>query len=183
MIWWKLVHGILVLPIERTRQLELDSSVMGNDSWSLPLERHISPSRFPVHFPFDYGNFTTDVDSTRKCKGQLHADPDLERLNTPLFVATDSKDPHTDEHLGLFRHTFPCIFFLGDFIEEVEPIANVRDPISGSEIGGVLVPFLDAMVVAKAARVVGTPHSTFSWYVQDVLWRVNHGLDIQERSG
>ena len=44
------------------------------------------------------------------------------------------------------------------------------------------MPFLDAMVVAKAARVVGTPHSTFSLYVQDVLWRLNRGLDIKERS-
>jgi len=50
------------------------------------------------------------------------------------------------------------------------------------EIGNMLVPFLNAMVVAKAARVIGTPHSTFSWYVQDVLWKVNRGLDIKERN-
>ena len=37
-------------------------------------------------------------------------------------------------------------------------------------------------MVAREARVVGTPHSTFSWYVQDVLWRLNRGLDIEERS-
>jgi len=48
------------------------------------------------------------------------------------------------------------------------------------EIGNMLVPFLDAMVVARAARVVGTPHSKFSWYVQDVLWMVDRGLDIKE---
>ena len=180
MLWWKLVHGILGLSIERTRQLELDSFTTGNNSWSLPSERYISPSNYPVHLPFDPRPPT--FDSMRKCKGEPHTDPDLEPLNVPLFIATDSKDPRTDEYLGLFRQTFPCLFFLGDFPQEVEPIANVRDPVSGMEIGSMLVPFLDAMVVARAARVVGTPHSTFSWYVQDVLWRVNHGLDIEERS-
>ena len=54
--------------------------------------------------------------------------------------------------------------------------------MSGMEIGSMLAQFLDAMVVARAARVVGTPHSTFGWYVQDVLWRINHGFDIKERS-
>jgi len=181
MLWWKLVHGILGLSVEQTRQLELDHSITTNGSWSLPFERYISPSRFPVHLPFNYDTLAIDVNSTMKCKGELHTDPDLKRLNVPLFVATDSKDPHIDEHLSLFRRTFPCVFFLGDFPQEVEPIAGIRDPISGMEIGNVLVPFLDAMVVSRAARVVGTPHSTFSWYVQDVLWRVNHGLDIGER--
>ena len=182
MLWWKLVHGILGLSIERTRQLELGYSTTENISWSLPPKRYISPSNFPVHLPLDHGALTIGVDSMRRCKGQPHTDPDLERFNIPLFIATDSKDPRTDEHLSLFRQTFPCVFFLGDFPQEVEPIANIRDPVSGMEIGNMLVPFLDAMVVARAARVVGTPHSTFSWYVQDVLWRVNHGLDIEERS-
>ena len=183
MIWWKLVHGILGLSIERTRQLELGCSITGNDSRPLPHKQYISPSKYPIHLPLDYGTLAVGVDSTRKCKGELHTDPDLERLNIPLFIATDSNDPHTDEHLSLFRQTFPCVSFLGDFPREVEQTAAVRDPISGVEIGNMLVPFLDAMVVSRAARVVGTPHSTFSWYVQDVLWRVNHGLDIEERGG
>jgi len=182
MLWWKLVHGILGLSIERTRQLEFDCFIARNSSWSLPLERFIAPSNSPVHLPFDPRVLASDADSMRKCKGKLHTEPDSERLNAPLFIATDSKDPYTDEHFSLFRQTFPCIFFLGDFPQELEPIAGIRDPMSGMEIGSMLMPFLDAMVVARAARVVGTPHSTFSWYVQDVLWRVNHGLDIKERS-
>ena len=183
MIWWKLVHGILGLSIERTRQLELGCSATANSPGPLPSKRFISPSKSPIHLPLDYDTLTIGVGSTRKCTGELHTDPDLERLNIPLFIATDSKDPSTDEHINLFRQTFPCVFFLGDFPQEVEQIAAIRDPVGGVEIGNMLVPFLDAMVVARAARVVGTPHSTFSWYVQDVLWRVNHGFDIEERSG
>ena len=181
MLWWKLVHGILGLSVERTRQLELDWFVARNSSWSLPFEQFITPSNFPIYLPLDSRTLGLDADSARNCKGRLHTDPDLERLNVPLFIATDSKDPHTDEHLGLFRQTFPCILFLGDFPQEVDPVTSIRDPVSGTEIGSMLVPFLDAMVVARATRVVGTPHSTFSWYVQDVLWRINHGFEIKER--
>ena len=106
----------------------------------------------------------------------------MELLNVPLFIVTDSEDPHTDEHLSLFRQAFPFLFFLEDFPRELEPIAGIRDPIGGVETGSLLVPFLDAMVVSRATRIVGTPRSAFSWYVQDVLWRLNHGLDIEERS-
>lgn len=35
--------------------------------------------------------------------------------------------------------------------------------------------FLNAVVVSKAARVVGTPCNTFGRFVQDVLWRMKHG--------
>ena len=182
MLWWKLVHGILGLSAKRTRRLELDYGLTGNNSWSLQFKRYTSPSNDPVHRPIDHRLLTDNIDSA-KCKGELYTDLDLERLNVPLFVATDSKDPHTDEHLRLFRQTFPCLFFLSDFPREMEATTVIRDPVGGMEIGDMLVPFLDAMVVARAARVVGTPHSTFSWYVQDVLWRVNHGLDIGERNG
>jgi hypothetical protein len=182
MLWWKLVHGILGLSVERTRQLELDSGISGKSPWSRQIEPYISPSNSPIHLPFEHDPSAGGADWT-KCRGELHGDPDLARLNVPLFIATDSRDPHTDEHFGLFHKTFPCLFFLGDFPQDVEPIATIRDPNSGMEIGDMLVPFLDAMVVARAARVVGTPHSTFSWYVQDVLWRVNHGFDIEERNG
>ena len=117
-----------------------------------------------------------------KCKGKLHTNPDLEQLNVPLFIATDSEDPHTDEHLRLFRRAFPCIFFLGEFPHELRPIVSIRNPIGGEGSGGLLEPFLDTMVVSRVAWVVSMPHSTFSWYVQDVLWRLNHGLDIEEQS-
>ena len=183
MIWWKLVHGILGVSVGRTLQLELNSSIAGDSSLPLQFTRYISPSTSPAGLPFDHSTPTVGVGLTKTCNGELHTDPELEHLNTPLFIATDSKDPPTDERLSMFHRTFPCVFFLGDFPQEVKQVAAIRDPISGMEIGDMLVPFLDAMVVARAARVVGTPRSTFSWYVQDILWRVNHGLDIKDRNG
>ena len=55
MLWWKLVHGILGLSLERTRQLELDCFITRNSSWSLPLERFIGLSNSPVsHLPLAF---------------------------------------------------------------------------------------------------------------------------------
>jgi hypothetical protein len=58
---------------------------------------------------------------------------------------------------------------------------ELRDPIDNAVVGNFLTPFLDAMVAAKATRVVGTGHSTFSWFMQDVLWRRYSGAVIKER--
>ena len=55
------------------------------------------------------------------------------------------------------------------------PLASARD---GVLLKPFLEPLLDAMVVAHAVRVVGTEGSTFSRFVEDVLWRVYHGLDV-----
>ena len=157
-LWWKLVHGSLGLSMERTHQLEVASGFTGNSARSRQFERYIARS------PLDYRPLISDVQQAR-CKGEVHTKPALERLNVPLFIATDSKDPYTDAHLRSFRQTFPCLFFLSDFPQEVELIAGIGNPVSGMKIGEMLVPFLDAMVIARVARVVGTLHNTFSWYV------------------
>jgi len=124
MLWWKLVHGILGLAIERTCQLELDFLITGNSSWSLPPERFIAPSNSLVYLPLDPRILTSDVDPMRKCKGKLHTEPDLERLNTPLFIVTDSKDPYTEEHLSLFHQTFPAYSF-----SEISPKSWSQSPV------------------------------------------------------
>jgi len=96
-----------------------------------------------------YPAVAINIDLIRKCRGELHANQDLVRLNVPIFIVVGLEDPHTDKHLRLSRQTFPCIFFLGDSPQEVAQVAGSRDPISGVGIGNMLVPFLDAMVVAR----------------------------------
>ncbi|KAI0032619.1 hypothetical protein K488DRAFT_85660, partial [Vararia minispora EC-137] len=44
-----------------------------------------------------------------------------------------------------------------------------------------LAPLLDALLLSRAWSVAGTPGSTFSAYVSDVLWRVRWGASIVER--
>lgn len=39
----------------------------------------------------------------------------LSALNTPVYVATDSRNPRVDPLLAIFRNSLPCVFFQADF--------------------------------------------------------------------
>ena len=136
MIWWKLVHGILGLSIERTRQLELGCSATMNSPRPLPSNRFISPSKSPAHLPLDYRSLIVGVDPMRKCKGELHTDPEVERLNVPLFIATDSKDPYTDKHLSLYSaKPFPAFLSLETFPKKWSKLPPFVIPSVGWRLG------------------------------------------------
>jgi hypothetical protein len=102
-------------------------------------------------------------------------------LNTPLFISTDVEDPLTNPSLVLFLRTFPCTFFLSDFAAHTVALGKLQNGYDGVMLKDFLLPFLDAMIVGKAWKVVGTEGSTFSRFVQDVLWRTYHDLDIVQR--
>jgi hypothetical protein len=117
------------------------------------------------------------------CRGTLHTDPLLVPLNAPLYLATDSRVPHSDLSLAPVFDLFPCTFVLSDFTssnnhrhqpyaakggdgdvaEGLDRVLNgLRNSDDGVMLGPFLVPYIDAMVAAKGRAVVGTPHSTFS---------------------
>lgn len=54
------------------------------------------------------------------CRSALHTNPELLPLNTPLYIATDSRSPMTDPALAPFFHHFPCAFLLDDFAKRSE---------------------------------------------------------------
>lgn len=102
--------------------------------------------------------------------------------HTPiLYVATDLKNPHHQPLLDPFRAVFPCIFTLSDFKHNLTPLNQVINRIDGIPLRPHLLPFVDALVAGKAQRVVGTKGSTFSYYIEDILWRRIHRLPIKER--
>ena len=152
MIWWKLIHGILGLSVS-TRQLEIDGGTLGNHPWSRQFERFISPSHSPVHFPFQYRLTGVAGSEHAGCKGELHSDHDLGLLNVPLFIATDSENPTPT---GASDCSVRPSLVYQDFPQELKSITSVRDPVGTMGIGDMLAPFLDAMVVARAAQLAGT---------------------------
>ncbi|GAA6013868.1 hypothetical protein JCM11491_000451 [Sporobolomyces phaffii] len=113
------------------------------------------------------------------------ADPTLARLNTPLYIATDSRSPSTEPSLRIFFDWFPCIFVLSDFIsptagisdESVSDLARLArggedewvSDFDGSEMAKFLYPFLEAEIAARGVETVGTPGSTFSGYTAGIL--------------
>lgn len=121
-----------------------------------PLPRISTRAESPLH-------------SSLSCRGYLHTDANLVSLNTPVFLATDSKLPESDPNLAIFFDSFPCLFVLSDFESadptavNSEPLQQLRDlqGLTNKEDGVRLAPFLyplvDAMVAAKGRYMLGTP--------------------------
>jgi hypothetical protein len=95
-------------------------------------------------------------------------------LATPLFIATDARNPHTHPALQIFLSTFPCIFFISDFPWAARELAHLVNPLDNSPMDRFFISFLDALVASRGATVVGTPESTFSIYIEEVLWPQYH---------
>jgi hypothetical protein len=100
-------------------------------------------------------------------------------LNVPLFVATDIPDAPALEPL---RAAFPCMVLLRDLVvPEVRALGRLVNAEDGVRLGPFLVPMLEAAIAARAWAVVGTEGSTFSAYVEDLLWQREHGRPIVQR--
>ena len=115
-----------------------------------------------------------------QCARKLHESPELVPLNVPLFVATDVEDGLA---LGPLRATFPCTILMRD-VADLPEVRRLNRLVSAEDevaIGSFLMPLLEAAIVARAWAVVGTEGSTFSRYVEDMLWRREHGYDIVQR--
>jgi len=115
-----------------------------------------------------------------RCTGKAHGEPKLIPLNVPLFVATDVEDALL---LAPLRAAFPCMILLRDLAEipEVRMLDRLVSADDGVGLGSFLAPLLDAAIAARGWAVVGTEGSTFSTYVEDLLWRWEHGHQIVER--
>jgi hypothetical protein len=181
LIWWKLLHQVLEYTLEETSKLEYAFRTSTQDlAMSVP------------DITVDLKGATPDLSLTRAmemrsslpnlhCRGRLHVRPQFLRLNTPLFISTDVQNPLVSPLLARFHKTFPCTFYLSDFTADLASLEQLRNADDGVMLGEFLLPFLDAMVVAHAWKVVGTEKSTFSSFVQDVLWRRYHGRPIVQR--
>ncbi|KAK0195669.1 hypothetical protein F5146DRAFT_298737 [Armillaria mellea] len=175
LLWWHLVHGILSYSTEDTLALE---------SAFLPHSGTVGRVRMPPNFTEQPRVQLPPPPSTASrfsCRGIRHTTSRLFALNTPLYIATDAKDPTKDPALFLFLRSFPCTFFLEDFPDQTAVLDTLVNEYDGVKLKPFLLSFLDSMVVAKAWQVVGTNGSTFSQFVQDALWTTYHGLDIVQR--
>ena len=115
-----------------------------------------------------------------RCRGKPHGEAKLDPLNVPLFVATDVED---GQELAPLRAAFPCMVLLRDLAEipEVRMLDRLVSGDDGVHLGSFLASLLDAAIVARGWAVVGTEGSTFSTYVEELLWRWEHGHKMVER--
>jgi hypothetical protein len=119
-------------------------------------------------------SFSFAPSSRLKCRWRRHLEDRYRLLNIPLYIATDLENPDIHPLLSTFRKTFPCIFFLKDFGVETQPLEQMRSPLDGVDLHQFALPFVDALVLGRALKVVGTEGSTFSQFAEDVLWTSYH---------
>ncbi|KAH0825978.1 hypothetical protein J3R83DRAFT_7573 [Lanmaoa asiatica] len=204
LVWWKLVRDVLGLDTQTALGLERDIlSSMGRviavngddrdnddgdeDEDMADMDATLGPPEIPpdmpsLRVPHPPLPPLPDKFSPRlSCRIRLHATPSLRRLNVPLFIATDALDGLDNPLLAPLIRAFPCTFILGSFEAETAHLEGLRNGHDGVRLSTHLAPIVDALVMGGAWAVVGTEKSTFSRYVEDVLWRVSHGWEIVQR--
>ncbi|KAG8837469.1 hypothetical protein FRC18_009207 [Serendipita sp. 400] len=134
----------------------------------------VFPSVLPIQTPFGRPIPCKSPKNTKEEESRW-----LRSLQSSLFIATDARNPRIHPVLELFRSSFPCVVFLSDFEDTLGDLRLLRNPLDDSPMEKFLLPFVDAMVVSRAAAVMGTPESTFSRYIEEVLWPLNHGFNIR----
>ncbi|KAI0692733.1 hypothetical protein C8T65DRAFT_816409 [Cerioporus squamosus] len=178
--WWKLMHETLGFTDGEILDLEEDF-FPEEDALEPPVIEVDIPAMRSPHPPLPPLPADASPAPGLSCRGPLHSAPNLQKLNAPLFIATDAHNPSLSPLLWRFIRTFPCSFFLEDFPEHTRALKGLRSETDGVPLGRFLMPFVDAMVVGQAWQVVGTEQSTFSAFVTDVLWRTYHGFEIVQR--
>ncbi|CAG8544275.1 15841_t:CDS:1 [Racocetra fulgida] len=111
-----------------------------------------------------------------KCRKPLH--PTDKGVNTIIYIATDAESPRTNPLLFKFFNTFPCVFILDDFDQELAEIKSVRNAEDKTPLVSYLIPLLDATISANGFRFYGTPRSTFSKYIDKTLHPLYSGKEL-----
>jgi hypothetical protein len=169
-VLWKILYDILGLSHMETCKLE--ESFGEEDLGLCNLKRMtVTNLKSSITAP---PPFSFHPSSRLKCRWRRHLENRYHLLNIPLYIATDLENPDIHPLLSTFRKTFPCIFFLKDFAAETQSLEQLRSPHDGVDLRHFALPFVDALVLGRALKVVGTEGSTFSQFAEDVLWTSYH---------
>ncbi|OZJ02260.1 hypothetical protein BZG36_04699 [Bifiguratus adelaidae] len=117
-------------------------------------------------------------DNTEQCLGPFN--DRTKKFTTRIYIGTDAPRPRKNPLLFKFFNTFPCIFTLDDFFDELEPLNYLVNEVDKVPLESSLIPLVDAMVAAKGFAFLGTPASTFSTYIERQLWPIYSGTGIKE---
>lgn len=99
--------------------------------------------------------------------------------NTVLYIATDAPDPRNHPLLKKLFNVFPCSFILDDFKNEIEDIKKLQVVEERVKLESYLIPMVDAMISAHGHTFFGTPHSTFTSYIERQLHPYYTGKQVQ----
>ncbi|KAF8909872.1 hypothetical protein CPB85DRAFT_1376209 [Mucidula mucida] len=163
----------LVLRYTATETMTLERLMDPREDSTVDLREtpHLEPDeQFSQQLPSDSNPL---VLSRLPCRRPRHTAAHLSPLNIPLYISTDAKDPINDPLLSLFLKT--------DFPHQTGKLNSLHNGYDGVPLKPFILSFMDSMIAAKAWRVVGTEGSTFSRFVEDVLWTTYHGELVVHR--
>ncbi|PVG04184.1 hypothetical protein CPB86DRAFT_842861 [Serendipita vermifera] len=161
-IWGALLHHSYGLSRQETVRLEASESQVDASPIDLPP---------PFSVPLQYSPYVHQLGCSKLRPERSNS------LSTPLFIATDARNPRLHPALSLFRSTFPCVWFISDFPHILGKMKEIVNPLDKTPMATFLAPFIDALVAARGASFIGTPESTFSRYIEEVLWPQVHGMN------
>ncbi|KAI8993714.1 CigA protein [Pilobolus umbonatus] len=136
-----------------------------------PIEVHHSIHEEPF--------FGTEPNIAKRLKCQPGDNVTRRFRNTVVYIATDAPDPRNHPLLRKLFTVFPCSFILSDFMEELEDIKRLEVVEERVKLDPYLIPMIDAMISAHAHTFLGTPHSTFTSYIERQLHPVYTNKEVQ----
>ncbi|KAI8878140.1 hypothetical protein K501DRAFT_228929 [Backusella circina FSU 941] len=98
---------------------------------------------------------------------------------TIIYIATDCPHPRSHPLLQKIVKTFPCVFFLDDFMDSVSDLKRLQVAEEGVKLESYLIPMVDAMIASQGHTFFGTNSSTFSSYIERQLHPVYTGQTLE----
>ncbi|CEP14768.1 hypothetical protein [Parasitella parasitica] len=166
--------GIEQHDLDRTESTEYEIKLrsfhpIDETNYTKPIEVH--------HNPDIVLDTNPNIVSRLKCQSGDHIT--LRFRNTVVYLATDAPDPRNHPLLRKLFRVFPCVFVLGDFVNELEDIKRLQVVEERVRLESYLIPMVDAMISAHGHTFLGTPHSTFTSYIERQLHPVYTGKPVQ----
>jgi hypothetical protein len=132
-----------------------------------------------VHHPLHQPAFGTEPNIASRLTCQQGDSVTSRFKNTVLYIATDAPDPRNHPLLRKLFKVFPCTFILSDFMNELQDIKKLQVMEEKVKLESYLIPMIDAMISAHGHTFLGTPHSTFTSYIERQLHPVYTGKQVQ----
>ncbi|GAB5592003.1 hypothetical protein Unana1_06903 [Umbelopsis nana] len=98
---------------------------------------------------------------------------------TPIYLATDAPKPRENPLFRKLFDTFPCVFVLDDFKQDLDELTRLEVVEDGVNLASYLIPMVDAMIAAHGHTFLGTKDSTFSSYIERYLHPVYIGEEVK----
>jgi hypothetical protein len=169
--------------LDRTESTEYEIKLrsfhpVDETNYTKPIEVH-HQDNIKTHFKYSTASFDTDPHIASRLKCQ-QGDAITRRFrNTVVYIATDAPDPRNHPLLRKLFQVFPCTFILSDFMNELDDIKKLEVVEERVKLESYLIPMVDAMISAHGHTFLGTPHSTFTSYIERQLHPVYTGKPVQ----